>query len=357
MKKKLLLLLFFLLFLTGCYDYKEVSDLAFITAVGVDYEDDEYEITIEIVKNKSSDQGQNETTAFNESAKGQTITKAFDELSFKMVSYPYYYHLKVLAISENVAKTKIKDIIDYTTRGSEIRNEFYLIVTNDISAKKLIETTNENAPVVGETIMKMIQNSSKVYSSAYEKMYEDNLKTFLNDGIDTITSSFTVGENEIEVSGVALFKDFEYLDTLGMEQSALLNSLITKKTNYLLTKEYDNEDFIINVYSVSPEFKFAKNGDVNINLKIQAEIKLNTPGIDLKKDDIYEKINNDFAMVAKEKYENLFDTFKEMDVDPVGLGLSYYKKTRKKNYEIFKNKINVEVDMKINKNGLIYEVD
>ena len=44
--KKILIIILTLLLCTGCFDYKEINDLAIINAIGVDYENDEYVITL-----------------------------------------------------------------------------------------------------------------------------------------------------------------------------------------------------------------------------------------------------------------------------------------------------------------------
>ena len=50
--KKILIIILTLLLCTGCYDYKEINDLAIISAIGVDYENDEYVITLEILNDQ-----------------------------------------------------------------------------------------------------------------------------------------------------------------------------------------------------------------------------------------------------------------------------------------------------------------
>ena len=55
MKKIILIISLFML--TGCYDYQEINDLAIISAIGVDYKDDEYIITLEVLSDKVEDSG------------------------------------------------------------------------------------------------------------------------------------------------------------------------------------------------------------------------------------------------------------------------------------------------------------
>ena len=47
--KKIIILLCLTFFLTGCYDNIELNDLAIISGVGIDYKDNQYYLTYEIL--------------------------------------------------------------------------------------------------------------------------------------------------------------------------------------------------------------------------------------------------------------------------------------------------------------------
>ena len=51
MKKIILIIALFLL--TGCYDYKEINNLGIISAIGIDYQDDEYNVTLEVLNDQA----------------------------------------------------------------------------------------------------------------------------------------------------------------------------------------------------------------------------------------------------------------------------------------------------------------
>ena len=58
--KKIIILLIFSFFLTGCFDYQELNDRAIIVGLGVDYQNDEYVVNFEVLnsqKNSSEKSG------------------------------------------------------------------------------------------------------------------------------------------------------------------------------------------------------------------------------------------------------------------------------------------------------------
>ena len=53
--KKFILLLLIPLFLGGCYDYNGLNDLAIISGIAIDYEDDEFKVTFEVISTKKKE--------------------------------------------------------------------------------------------------------------------------------------------------------------------------------------------------------------------------------------------------------------------------------------------------------------
>ena len=80
--KKIIFILLIPLFLGGCYDYQELNDLAIISGIAIDYEDD-YEVTFEVLEcQKEND----EKTSYVK-ATGKTISEAFANASLKIPKF------------------------------------------------------------------------------------------------------------------------------------------------------------------------------------------------------------------------------------------------------------------------------
>ena len=48
--KKIIILLIICFLLGGCYDYQELNDLSLVSGIGIDYIDDEYVVSFEIIE-------------------------------------------------------------------------------------------------------------------------------------------------------------------------------------------------------------------------------------------------------------------------------------------------------------------
>ena len=113
--KKIIILLIPLLLLTGCYDYRELSDLAIITAVSIDKVDDNLEVAIQVVNPKK----EQDTTSTNEpdfvtyTSSAKTVQEALRKVVNDSPAKLYVSHMEILIISEEVAKNHLNEILDF----------------------------------------------------------------------------------------------------------------------------------------------------------------------------------------------------------------------------------------------------
>ena len=145
--KKCLLLLISILLLTGCYDYKELKDIDVITGVGIDYEDGEYVVTLEILRATTSGDKPEMNTVLIKS-EDEVFSNAFESNYTKISKLPYFSHLQLIVVSEEVAKEKgLQEIMDFLLRTSRIGNTFYTAVSNGQSAYEIFDNKQKEEAV------------------------------------------------------------------------------------------------------------------------------------------------------------------------------------------------------------------
>lgn len=151
MKKKFMFLIAAVIFtvpiLTGCYDYKEPNDTAYIVAIGIDESDTEdiYNYTLQFARPSQISGGSSE-----EGGSGKDI------IGFVNVDAPSIYialnlanhvvsktftlsHTKIIVISDTLAKKGIKDCIECSGRSSDIRPSVFMCISNG-DAQTYLET-------------------------------------------------------------------------------------------------------------------------------------------------------------------------------------------------------------------------
>lgn len=338
---KKLILIIILLCLTSCYDYKEVNDLAIISTIAIDY-DKKFNVYFEILK----DQKNNNNTSYIISDNGDSLTDAFDNISLKIDNIPYYNHLKVVIISKEIASNHFKEICEYITRNPSIRNEFYLVITDNID--KILLSKNDNNPIISENISKLIKTNKRNYNISYDKPFEDILEKILNPNTDAITTYIGVNDKEISLKGISIFKDYKYMETLNKDYSALLNLLLKNNNSISL----ENNDTFVKVNTSSLDYKINKN-NIKININTYGTIIQCNDNLNIKDSDTLTTLNKDFNVILNNKLSEFINYIKKNNYQIININNLYYKKYKQ---EIDLNDIDIiiKTDLKITKKGLIY---
>ena len=136
--RKIIILLIPIFFLTGCYDYRELSDLAIITAVSIDKVDDNLEVTIQVVNPKK----EQDTTSTNEpdfvtyTSYAKTVQEALRKVVNDSPAKLYASHMELLVISEEVAKNYLNEILDFFSRDPEPRSEINIFIAKKCQSQR-----------------------------------------------------------------------------------------------------------------------------------------------------------------------------------------------------------------------------
>ena len=167
--KKILILLFFILILTGCYDYKELNNLAIVSGISIDYLDNKYELNFEILND--DELSQNRVYYINSS--GKTLKDAFANATSKMNRIPFYSHIKVIILNETIINDK--DFINYIVHNNKITNDFYIVGTSNNSSEIL--KFKDQKEIASESIYNLINtHNKKLDFEKYASTILDNKK-------------------------------------------------------------------------------------------------------------------------------------------------------------------------------------
>jgi spore germination protein KC len=301
MKKILILILFFPLLLSGCWDRKELEELAYVSVIGIDTaKNDMLKITYQLpsteVQSGSSStatsQPRSEIVTF--AAPGHITAR---DLATASVSRKINFsHLRVIIISEEIAKSpNTYKVIFGSLRDREFRRNTYILVTRE----KAEDFIRENDP-------KLEYSPHKFYDYMSRRWVEVGLVpiTTINDFLEryemksslTLTAYGTTksmgtneygfesnylpgdidktGGNPTQIIGSAVFKADKMIGALSGEETrlALMLSLVAKADNMLITFP----DPLASDERVSA--RLVTEGSPNIKVDISGE----SPQIDVK---------------------------------------------------------------------------
>lgn len=353
--KKIIFLLPLLFLLSGCADYKEVNEMAIVSAVGIDFKNDEYVITLEVL-NEKIDKNSSKVTTYTRTAGDKSIATAIEKAADLLSHRAYYSHVKLVVVSESVAKDHLKEITDFFIRSTYLRENFNMVVTTEASPEDILTTETSENPIASSAIILLLQTNGYASDYSIDKKYYVFFQEIADFGKDGALSVINVKEKDIYIDGLAVFDGYEMVDILDIDDAVLYNILINdvKKPVYYL--EYEGKSFSVALYDNETKFE-VDDKTIKVKGTYRAKIMNNGPNFDIKDQSVLTQIDEDFSKLVSEKVEKFIKTLQSKGTDILYLGDTYYIKTRDKNEDLWQSlKIETDIKVIINKKGLVYNI-
>ena len=143
--KLAVLLGFVLLFLTGCWDRAELSEVSIVTGVAVDNgKTKKYRLTIETTEAREMNYqtATGMAPSFVYSLEGNSVGEIAHKFNISNATRLVYSHMRLLAISEEVAQNGLMDFMDFFDRNREMRDDFRIVIVRGRDAGDLLNVTS-----------------------------------------------------------------------------------------------------------------------------------------------------------------------------------------------------------------------
>lgn len=357
--KKIIVLAFFILFLTtGCYDYVELNKVAIVSGISIDYIEDEYHVSYEILNTKSKQDNPDAKDVYIAKGKGENISEAFHDTTLEIAKTPILSHLKTVVLSEEIAENHIENILDYLARENYIRKIFLMVVAKDYAAYEILENTDTNNPIASTAIKELIENTDYRDNIATPINFEQFGADLINPRTDAYISSITINNGELALGPIGIFDDFEMKTFLTEKESSVFNILTntSKEKQIKIDCPNDTDKFIIfNTYKTPETGIEIKNNDVTISTEVEVRIVENHCDYNFKKEETYEILQKNLSKKLKSDIQETVETLLKYNSDVLKVEDLYYKKYKK---DVDATKLNYKYEAKaiINRNGIIFEV-
>ncbi|WP_106767668.1 Ger(x)C family spore germination protein [Paenibacillus faecalis] len=141
--KRVAILLIFSL-LCGCWDNKEIEDINYVTAIGIDYVDDQYILYIQMldftnIAKTESGKSKSPPQVWTGKSTGKTLNQAISNIAESVQERTVLSHISSIIMSEKFLKTDVMNNIDTIHRYYEIRLTPWVFGTKE-SIEKLMTT-------------------------------------------------------------------------------------------------------------------------------------------------------------------------------------------------------------------------
>lgn len=247
MKKFVLIIitLFILLISSGCYNYKEINDMAIVSSIGIDKDNknDKYIVSAQIMNSKESEDSEDsQITVYTK--EGDTVHEALRNITLKSPRKLYGNHLSKIVLSEEVAKEGIDNILDTFNRVTEVRNEFIITIVKEDKASDVLKVLTTTESIPAEYVKLSLKIADKTSGLTYATKLDEFISLYLKKGIDPVVPVLKIDKKEKKGTTINNITTTNPISKIVIEDLAVTNK--GKLETYLKNEEVIGYNFLRN---------------------------------------------------------------------------------------------------------------
>ncbi|CEP66250.1 Spore germination GerAC [Moorella glycerini] len=157
------------LFLSGCWDRREINELAFLSSMAVDLAGEQRILTYEFVRPGATGGGERggggtlpHRQATLRSGRGETLISACRQITTGLPRRVYLAHTNAVLVGEEMARQGLRELLDFIDRHPELRRTTLIMLTRGPSREVLIKAQGDIETTLGKEISglrKWVQSS------------------------------------------------------------------------------------------------------------------------------------------------------------------------------------------------------
>lgn len=268
--KKIKYLIVLILLLTGCQNYRELTDIAITTAIAIDYnaETKEYTLITQVVNSvKQQDAtSSNEPTFLNFTTSSNSLSEAISKTVLESPRKLYTSQTEVIILSKELIEYKLTEVLDYLIRNPEIRGETLVLLApnkadlkgitiqtllDNLSSSNIVSSLKETAKEGYATLI-TLNNLTDMYLNPYKEIILPTLYVEGNINIadEEQNKTSTNYKGSVKVGPLAIFKDTTLLEYMTLEQTKYINIMRNKLNKTLITMPYNEGYITFELYNI-----------------------------------------------------------------------------------------------------------
>lgn len=384
-----LLIGLFLPILSACWNQKELTDLAFVMAIGVDKgEDRRFQVSFQIVipGNVASGQGgggggQGLPIAVYTSS-GDTLTEAARRATQKISRRLYYAHTNLIAVSEEVAKDGLLDILDALDRDPEFRTTTELVVARKTSAEKLVSALANLDKLPVNKVTKEIESTEMLLGENMSVNIDEIINAIISYGREPFVNGYKISGNQniagssddlkktkseavLSSSGLAIFRNGKLVGWIDREKARGVVWIMDKVKSTSINIDWNGKKNAITMAPLRSKTKVGVNVKnrrpvINIAIEFEGWISEANTTVDLTKPKEIEKIDKIVAKEIEKQIQSTISEAQKKKSDIFGFGERIHQKNPKLWKELKGNwnerfadlEVNVKVDSYTRREGI-----
>ncbi|MGN7761687.1 Ger(x)C family spore germination protein [Paenibacillus sp. 22594] len=333
--------------LTGCWNSRELNELAIVSGIGIDQgtKPDEYKVTFQVVIPSASATSQgassSESAFTTYSSNDPTVFGALRKTSKRASRQLFFAHTQLLVLGESIAKSGISGVLDIFERSHELRLNTAVLISRDTDAASILKifTPQESIPSIG--LAKKVQNTSSVWGENPKIDVFELINKMTGEGGFTVSGLRMIGnveagkkksnleqsdaETVITMGGQAVFKKGKLEKWIDGPEARgtdwILNKII--ETNVDIDAGEQKKAVAVNVLLSRTKVKVELREGIpvfHVNVSEEGNINETKSSLDLSKNEEIIKLEEAMEKLTKAEIEQAFHAAQQTGVDYLNFG-------------------------------------
>ncbi len=316
-----------LMFTCSCWNYSDLEKRSLVSGFAIDKTPSgEYLVTVEVIDFEITGIDAKQTGK-NIEIQGKTLFEAIRNV-INVTGYKLYWaHANIVVISQEVAKEGLADTLDFISRDAEVREEMYVIISREKTAKEILEQQMLLSQTSANNIEKILGTKNRDLNSPTIQAYQ--LIAILEDeGISPCLPAIRLTEIEkkrtAELYGAAVFKADKLIGYLNPEETNIFLFITDRVGKGILTFKEGDSNITLEVYKASTKIKPVISHN-KLKMKIDIKIEASVGELDTSKDlistkNLYKLENQAEEHLRNETGELIKKVKKDFSSDIFGFG-------------------------------------
>lgn len=285
---KILKLVLFCLFsvtsLSGCLPHTELDEQAIVEAVGIDYADGEYEVTVQYFNMEgtggSSPIDSTKANVVNISGKGESVSTALNSASVKCGKSFMYGITSVIVMGREALKQDILKTLSFAESYYQ-SNTSVLVAAADGKASDILAVKFKDG-IISIEHLKMLLNNSQSYGLIGNVTVIELLREQRRSYAGTILPVLSVSDGgettddgkNVLLTGGMLLSGKRYISDISLSDMSGIQLLRKNPQNTLVSVDSDNEKVSVTIYNIKAEIKHSfSEGKLRFEIDMRADGK------------------------------------------------------------------------------------
>jgi spore germination protein KC len=395
MKRKgafLLLLMTMTFLLSSCWSKKELTDLAIVSAMGIDKtKNGRYHLTFQVINPgnvaggmQGGGGGTQSPPVTIYSATGDNIVEASRRASGRISRRLYYAHTNLVVIGEKLAREEgVETLIDAMDRDPEFRATTTMVISNHSTAADLVKTLTPVDKIPANKVMKTLEFTQRKWGENVKVSIQDVMMGLQSSGGETVVGGFRMVGNHtkarmlenlqesapeatLRASGIAVLKQGKLVDWLYGKPARGTVWILDKIQGTDINIDWEGKKEAIAYQAVRQKTQVSaqvKNGQphISVHARVEGDIGEMEVPVDITNPKVITKIEQALRKEIKKELKKAIEHAQREKADIFGFG-SAIQRSRPNEWKKFKSEwsdvyfpklnVNVTVEAYVRRAGL-----